>query len=400
MKRLFAIVSLLVSVWLLAFSPSAWAHKASDAYLTLGLESVGTANSAALPAQLSLALKDLDAAIESLDADNNRQLSWGEIRKATPALLQLVANDMQWLCAGNGLQPRWQLAGLERRSDGVYVRLVTSLDCPLDNALSLDYRFLKNIDPTHRLLVSGAVSGQPLAAVLAPQGRASMVLREGSATANLGKSASSQGAMGTVTQFFFEGIHHILTGFDHLAFLLALLLPLVLFSRGASGKASIDPAVAASTSRHRTGFAALLLTVTGFTIGHSLTLVLATLGWIATGARWIEPAIALTIAFSAALNLRPVRWIRSDVLALVFGMVHGLGFSSVLVEAGITGPLLLWGLLGFNLGVEVGQLVFVAVWCVLHWMLLPWRYYQTVVVKGGSVALLLIALWWAVQRLP
>ena len=143
----------------------------------------------------------------------------------------------------------------------------------------------------------------------------------------------------------------------------------------------------------------MLLTVTGFTVGHSVTLAVATLGGISASPAWVEPLIALTIAASALLNLYPVRWIRGDVLALVFGLIHGLAFSSVMIEAGISGSLLLWGLAGFNLGVEAGQLVAVAAWCVLHRILLPWRYYQPVVVRGGSWALLVVALYWTVQRI-
>ncbi len=393
------------------------AHKASDAYFVLSEASAGAQATApgALRMQLSLALKDVDAALDSLDADNDRRLTWGEIKRATPDIVRWVSSEVSLQCAGQTLRVIWIFEALERRSDGAYIRLGAPLVCPLTASLSLDYRLLKDIDPTHRLLLSGTLGGKPFATVLAPLGRPTIQLRQAEASgsqipginASSGESPLSSGQPGaaeaprqlpqsgpaTLVQFFDEGVHHILTGYDHLAFLLALLLPVVLF-RSVQHKASLP-----TQEVRRAGFSTLLLTVTGFTVGHSVTLALATLGGISASPVWVEPAIALTIAASAMLNLYPVRWIRGDVLALVFGLIHGLAFSSVMTEAGVSGSLLLWGLAGFNLGVETGQLVAVAVWCVIHRILLPWRFYQPVVVRGGSWALLILALYWTVQRI-
>ncbi|MEO6320961.1 MAG: HupE/UreJ family protein [Polaromonas sp.] len=377
------------------------AHKASDAYFVLSDAGAEAIAPGALRMQLSLALKDVDAALDSLDVDNDRQLTWGEIRRATPGIVRWVSSEMQLTCAGQVVGLAWVFETLEQRSDGAYIRLGAPLACPSAASLSLDYRLFKDIDPTHRLLLSGTLGGKPFATVLAPLGRPVIELRQGvTASPGDGKLPSDQAArqlpqsgFDTLVQFFDEGVHHILTGYDHLAFLLALLLPVVLFR-------SVQQKAAESTGQvRRAGVSTLLLTVTGFTLGHSVTLALATLGGISASPTWVEPAIALTIAASAALNLYPVRWIRGDVLALVFGLIHGLAFSSVMTEAGVSGSLLLWGLAGFNLGVETGQLVAVALWCVLHRILLPWRFYQAVVVRGGSWALLVLALYWTVQRI-
>ena len=392
-----------LAVGICGFFGQAQAHKASDAYLQLGEASVQAAMPGVLKMQLSLALKDVDAALDSLDADNDRRLTWGEIRRATPDIVRWVSAEVSLRCAGQPLNIAWAFEALEQRSDGAYVRLGASLACPFSSSLALEYRLLKDIDPTHRLLLSGTLSGKPFATVLAPLGRPVIELRPVGLTApSAGSGPSSavqiprqlpQSGFATLVQFFDEGVHHILTGYDHLAFLLALLLPVVLFPRLLAGTP-----VAAGGWRS-SGFSRLLLTVTGFTVGHSVTLALATLGGIVASPAWVEPLIALTIAASALLNLYPVRWIRGDVLALMFGLIHGLAFSSVMIEAGISGSLLLWGLAGFNLGVEAGQLVAVAAWCLLHRILLPWRYYQLVVVRGGSWALLVLALYWTVQRI-
>ncbi len=358
----------------------AWAHKASDAYLQ-----VNDAPPRAVSLKLSLALRDLDAAIESLDGDNNRQLNWGEVRQAIPAIQTWVAAGVSLQCGGARAALEWTFESLEQRSDGVYLRLAAQAPCA-DQAMELDYQLLKTVDATHRLLVAGTLQGQPLAAVLSPQSSKAVVLRQAQA---LGRSSAGHTGPAVLAQFFPEGVHHIATGYDHLAFLLALLLPIMLKTARSSA-----PAAAPG----RPGLWALLRTVTGFTVGHSITLVLASLGWIASPS-WVEPAIAITIGISALLNLYPVRWLRSDVLALGFGLIHGLGFSSIMREAQVSDALLPWALAGFNLGVEAGQLVGVALWCAAHLVLVRWQRYEQVVVRGGSWALLALAVFWAAQRL-
>lgn len=365
----------LICLCLLLVTP-ARAHKASDAYASVGGGGAGMP----LTVQLSLALKDLDAAIESLDANDDRQLEWGEVRTGMPAIVQWLNAGLSWRCGDAALGVAWAFESLERRSDGVYVRLAARPLCEGPQALEMDYQLMKGVDPTHRLLLSGTVDARAVAVVLAPEGRGRLVLR--------GKaSAAPQSGPATLAAFFPEGIHHIVTGYDHLAFLLVLLLPIRL------RRDPVLPELA-----QRPGLLMLLTTVTGFTVGHSITLVAATLGWIASPG-WVEPAIAITIAASALLNLYPQRWARGDLLALGFGLVHGLGFSNIMREADVSGALLPWALAGFNLGVEAGQLVGVAVWCALHLVLLRWRAYEAVVVRGGSWALFALALFWTAQRL-
>ena len=126
--------------------------------------------------------------------------------------------------------------------------------------------------------------------------------------------------------------------------------------------------------------------------------MLATFGWTQASPAWVEPVIALSIGVTALLNLRPVAWIRTDVLALLFGLVHGFGFAGLLQEAAAPGGLLPWALAGFNLGVEAGQLVAVAGWVLLSQPLVAHDWYPRVVVRGGSVLLVLLAAWWFWQR--
>ena len=141
------------------------------------------------------------------------------------------------------------------------------------------------------------------------------------------------------------GIEHILTGYDHLLFLVALL----------------------ATAR---GAWSIVRIVTAFTLAHSVTLSVAALGVVTIPDRIIEPLIAATIVWVALENLFAAepdrrRWIRS----FGFGLVHGFGFASVLGELGLKGATLVRGLVGFNVGVEIGQLIFVVVFLpALMWL--------------------------------
>jgi hypothetical protein len=138
--------------------------------------------------------------------------------------------------------------------------------------------------------------------------------------------------------FFVLGLEHIALGADHLLFLLALLVACP-------------------------GLGSMLRIVTSFTLAHSLTLVAATLGWIAVPAAVVEPIIAASIVVVAALNLLTASRIRERVaLCFGFGLVHGLGFAGALADLGVgsAGAALAVPLLAFNLGVEAGQLAIAA----------------------------------------
>jgi HupE / UreJ protein len=371
------------------FAGNVWAHKASDAYLQLSSNGA----SSQVQWQLSLALRDVDAVLDTLDVDNNRSLEWGEVKQNLPAIKSLIASHLQTRCDNQPMPLDWTFESLEQRSDGAYVRWIAASVCS-QGPISLEYDFLKNTDATHRLLVAGVLQGQAVAAVVSPLNKPSLTLPVASPGANPTNTndpkSSALAGIAAFAQFFPEGVHHLVTGYDHLAFLLALLLPIML--RPAKAEKNDSLLV------RRPGLGDLVRTVTGFTIGHSITLVLASLGWIASP-NWVEPAIAISIFISAGLNLYPQRWLRGDVLALSFGLIHGLGFSNIMREANVSSDLLPWALAGFNLGVEAGQLAGVVVWCGIHLLLVRWRRYEQVVVRGGSYALCAVAVYWAVQRL-
>ena len=173
--------------------------------------------------------------------------------------------------------------------------------------------------------------------------------------------------------FVLLGVEHILTGYDHLLFLLGLLL-----LGGSLG--------------------GLVKTVTAFTVAHSVTLALAVLDLVVLPARLVESAIALSVAYVATENLwRRERALRGRWrLTFAFGLVHGLGFASILREVGLGASLPL-SLAAFNLGVEAGQLA-VVVPLVLGVRVLAGRAWAEPVRLGLSAGVAAAGVLWFVQR--
>lgn len=146
------------------------------------------------------------------------------------------------------------------------------------------------------------------------------------------------------------GIEHILTGYDHLSFLTALLL-----AAGLRQPTTVTVAVVPATLREAARAAVTI--ISAFTVAHSLTLIAQVLhpGWVST--RWVEPAIAFSVVYVGIENLIARHLRHRWLLVFGFGLVHGLGFASVLREIGLPDRGLLLCLVSFNAGVELGQLL-------------------------------------------
>ena len=177
------------------------------------------------------------------------------------------------------------------------------------------------------------------------------------------------------------GVEHILGGIDHLLFVLALLL----IVRGGRR---------------------ILATVTAFTVAHSITLVAATLGWVHVPGPPVEAIIALSIAFVAmeilhGLDGRPGLTARAPwIVAFSFGLLHGFGFAGALQEVGLPQTAIPTALLMFNVGVEVGQLIFVAAFLLLRaaWtraLRAPSPAWMT---RAASYAIGTVAMYWVIER--
>ena len=299
-----------------------------------------------------------------------------ELRVSTDATRAVVVAGTENLLEREELVGAWLTRGLEMSSAGEPCRaeagkLVVE-DGRVRQALSFACPTLRDLELTDRELAGAHANAQTLVSL---DGEAH-VLRPGASTMRFEEPKS------TVPTFVREGVVHLITGYDHLLFVLALLLGVGLRAREQGARrAMVDAA----------------RVVTAFTIGHSITLALAALEIVVLPSALVEATIAASIVLAAALNLwRPEA--ERPWLALGFGLVHGFGFSSVLAEVGLPANERVLALLSFNIGIELGQLAFVAlVIAPLTWIARQ-RYYQRSVLLPSSLAIAAIAAVWFVER--
>ncbi len=185
------------------------------------------------------------------------------------------------------------------------------------------------------------------------------------------------------------GTHHIWIGIDHILFLVALLLPAVL--RREDGKWVPVPGF-------RPALINVIKIVTLFTIAHSVTLSLAALEVVRLPSRFVESVIAASIAAAALHVIVPV--FKTHVLWVVFlfGLFHGFGFASVLGTLGIPGKYMAVSLLGFNVGVEIGQVAIVCLILPVLFVVRRSRAYSPYAVNLGAGLLILISMYWFLER--
>ena len=375
MNRTARALSLLSALFLVILMQGvALAHKPSDSYLKLDVEG------AAISGQWDIALRDLDYAI-GLDSNQDDAITWGEVKAkhdeiAAYALSRLTLGPADAPCV-RGIREHL----IDNHSDGAYAVLRFTATCPAAPAiLDVDYRLFFDIDPQHRGLLNLSSQGENRAGILSvDEPVQQFTLAESSKSAQF-------------ADYLKEGVLHIWAGFDHILFLLSLLLPAVLVRPANSREGwAASPGFGASLSD-------VLKVVTAFTVAHSITLSLATLGVVSLPSRLVESAIAASVVLAAINNIRPVVYGRRWIIAFCFGLIHGFGFASVLSDLGLPQGSLLLALVAFNLGVEVGQLAIVAVFLPLAYAARDTFFYRRAILVGGSSCVAMIAALWLVQR--
>ncbi|HEV8695791.1 MAG TPA: HupE/UreJ family protein [Lysobacter sp.] len=375
---------------------AAHAHKASDSYVQVDATEQG------LAVRWDIALRDLDAELD-LDTNEDGKLTWAEVKAAQPRVQAYAMARLQ--IEGCALRPTRQ--ALERRNDGAYAVLFLVSDCLLTQPPVIAYTLLREVDPTHRGIAKVQLAGQPLAlslldpthpAAIAEPVSADLAAR-GPAAIESTPEPPSPAASAVATKpassgpvglgFLREGIRHIVSGYDHVLFLLCLLLPAAM-RRKPQGWQPVD----------RLGQATLPVVgiVTAFTLAHSITLTLAALKLVSLPSSFIEPAIAVTIVLTALDNLWPIFHLPRAAVAFFFGLIHGFGFASVLAELDLPVSQFAWALLQFNLGIEAGQLCIVLGATAALYALRHRSGYPRWVIQGGSLAAMAIGTLWFIER--
>jgi hypothetical protein len=355
---------------------AALAHKPSDSYLTMR----GSSETSEVNVRWDIALRDLDYVLE-LDRDGNGALTWGEVRQRAGDITRYATTHLALATGDRACE--WQTAGpmmLDKHSDGTYAVLSLTAQCDsLERGVKVRYSLLFDVDPSHRGLVQW----------IAPASTTSQALVFGTESAEQTLAAQPQGAWQTLKQYLVDGVWHIWIGYDHILFLLSLLLPAVLVRRGDEWQ----PAGSLKRS-----LLEVLKVVTAFTLAHSITLSLAALHVISLPSRIVESTIAASVVVAALNNLRGTIEKRRWVMAFVFGLIHGFGFASVLADLGLPQQALALALVGFNLGVEVGQMAIVVAFVPVAFALRKTKFYRKGLLTFGSIVVAIIAGWWFVQR--
>jgi hypothetical protein len=267
---------------------------------------------------------------------------------------------------------------VDYHAGSAYAVLPFDADCPAEGSLTLRYRLLFDLDPSHRGLLTIVSGRQVSSEVLTPE------------HADLELDRRPLRLTDQVAQFLAFGFDHILLGYDHLLFIAVLLVTAALRRGGGSGWTPIDGLgrVLVETTK----------TLTAFTVAHAIVLTPAVLGAISVPARLVEPAVAITIMLAALDNIRPVlprlRW----QVAFSFGLVHGLSFASVLGPMRLPAASLAVALGSFNLGVEVGQIAVALLLVPIAFSLRYEAAYRRFVSPTISLGALVLAGLWFLDR--
>ena len=364
------LLATVLALMLLA-SPAARAHVASNGFLVVQVQG------AQLRGSIELAVRDVELAI-GVDANRDGRVTWGELRASEPQLIQYVAQHLSIGAQGSRCPLDFQGLQVNHRVDGNYAWLPFSAQCRQSvRQLAIRYSLMDAIDPSHRgllTLTDGAIAQTG-------------VLGGSDAPALFRVDAPSPGR--AFVEYLQAGIWHIWSGIDHLLFLFSLLLPAVLLRRHGHWE---------PVTRVRPAFISILKVVTAFTLAHSITLSLAALDVVRLPSRLTESGIAASIVVAALNNIFPLVTESRARIAFAFGLLHGFGFASVLADMGLPHGARLISLLGFNLGIEAGQLAVVLAVMPIIYMVRGDAVYRRTLMPWGSAVIAAVALVWLVQR--
>ena len=361
---------IMVIAWLLLSLP-AWAHKPSDSYLSLSIQNDR------VEGQWDIALRDLDNAI-GLDSDGSGEITWGEVRNKHDEIVSYALSHLDLSAGGQSCKAHMLEQLIEHHTDGAYSVLRFRSNCnETIGQLRVDYRLLFEVDAQHKGLLRLTQGGQTSTAIFSRESPAQEF------------SVAERSRWAESMQFIHEGIWHIWLGFDHVLFLLALLLPAVLIRAEGCWQAAGEFSSVCWN---------VLSIVTAFTVAHSLTLSLAALDVVRLPSRLVESTIAASVVLAGLGNLYPMMTSRRWMIAFGFGLIHGFGFAAVLMDLGLPQHSLLLSLVSFNVGVEIGQLAIVAAFLPLAYLIRRSWTYPRFILTGGSVAVIAIALVWFTER--
>ncbi|CEG29123.1 HupE/UreJ family protein [Bacillus sp. B-jedd] len=378
-----AAVLVLAAILLLPMPRSASAHAYSASFTKVKFTDQATTVTFSIDA---LSVMEL---LEEVDSNKNGILEKGEMNSEREHIAELITETVVLDKDNRQQEPKLKGMKLEKkdRKDFVTVAFLYPAYFPGDTVTLMDGFFKNDAGTNYINLISASNRGETSEAVLQGDNREWTILltevqqeqgTDGQSPSDNGgqdsgtpaKTASSTSGW---TAFFKLGMLHILTGYDHLMFLLALLLRKQTFKQ----------------------YAAI---ITSFTIAHSITLSLAVLGIADLPSRFVEAAIAFSICYVAAENLFRKEIRNRWLLTFGFGLIHGLGFAGILKEMAISKSSLASALVGFNIGIEAVQLALVLL-ALPVLRLLHKQKAAGKIIDYGSWAIILFGAFWFLERI-
>ena len=365
---------LIILIW----SGKAAAHSSSNSYLTIFAPN----NQLALRADIHL--RDVDLMFD-LDSNRDGQVTWGETQMRSSELSAWLEQGLHLSQSGEKCSLGKVDLQVSQLADGTYLSALWAPDCQRINDIAnadftLRYSLIFQQDSLHRGLLKVDLPNLQSSALLSPERPDAQVNR------------SESSALLVFGKYIIEGVWHIWIGIDHIVFLISLLLLAPL----QPARLKITKWPGAKTARPV--LLDVFAVVTAFTIAHSITLCLTVMEWLTPPSDLVEQAIALSVVLASLNNLLGVYSLKRWRLAFVFGLIHGFGFANVLLDLGLPIGALVAALGGFNLGVELGQLVIVLVFLPLAWFMRHTLFYRWVVAAGGSFVIALLGVYWLLVR--
>lgn len=358
---------LMIAALLPGYSQTVSAHDPGTSITTIDISGDG------IILQSSYSLRDIET-LKMIDADGDEVYSLSELNIARPDLAQVFSKGIELRNDSRLLTADYVEFTIESNENLIFTAEFREIE---KSELNLYMPVLEQLPRGHRQYLLVGTNTGSYENVLSAQSNP-LILDLDPATST-----------GTFVAYLTQGMHHIFIGFDHILFLLTLLLPAVLFyhNNKYEGTKRLMPALIDTTK-----------IVTAFTLAHSVTLGLAVYQIVQLPGRLVESVIAFSIIICAVNNLKPIIPVSRWLLAFGFGLIHGFGFANALLDLGVASDKSIVPLLAFNVGIETGQLLIVMVVLPVIYTIRHSRIFRLWIFKGASIASILIASGWMLER--
>jgi len=361
---------ILTCLLILCFSHETNAHQLSTSYLNAHMN-----NDGAISGQYQIKLLDLERAI-GIDVNKNGQLTWSEVISNTQSIQNWLMQTLVF--SQDSIQCKTSFKGqllIDSHYNDNYLSIPLLINCQSSDPITIEYTGVFNQDTTHKLLLN----------ISTPNQQHGRVFSENHQKITIDKSTGSP--LQTIKEYGKQGVIHIWIGIDHILFLLCLLMAVVI---SAHKNGTNQPL--------KQSFLSIVKIVTAFTLAHSITLTATVFNLIHPNSRWVEVGIAITVLLTAINNIVPV--LKKIVwVTFLFGLLHGMGFASVLNEIGTSGSLQWLSILSFNLGVELGQVVILVIAVPVLFVFNHYHRNAHHYLKLSSGFVALLSCFWVFQRL-